>query len=51
MGPNGLFLGLGRVLKMFWGLFMKLNNFYFCQAQPQLKIKLQLGAEVAILSA
>ena len=27
------------------------NLWLYCQAQPQLKLKLQLGAEVAILSA
>ena len=28
-GPNGLFLGPGRVHKLIWGLLMLLSNFHF----------------------
>ena len=38
-------------VKCFSSLHFKLLTYHFCQAHPQLKLKLQLGAEVAILSA
>ena len=31
LGPNGLYWGLGRVQKLFWGLLISTNNFSeFC---------------------